>query len=69
MLYQLSYEVKSLRVHDISELSLVPSISICFYDLEFKQTKVRGFAWVHNTRNKYIGDSSTLYMKEQPKNK
>jgi hypothetical protein len=44
MLYQLSYEVKSLRVHDISELSLVPSISICFYDLEFKQTKVRGFA-------------------------
>jgi hypothetical protein len=38
MLYQLSYEVKSLRVHDISELSLVPSISICFYDLEFKQT-------------------------------
>jgi hypothetical protein len=26
MLYQLSYEVKSVRVGDISELSLVPSI-------------------------------------------
>ena len=31
MLYQLSYEVKSVRVGDISEPSLVPSISI--YDL------------------------------------
>ena len=28
MFYQLSYEVKSVRVGDISELSLVPSISI-----------------------------------------
>ncbi len=26
---QLSYEVKSVRVCDISELSLVPSISVC----------------------------------------
>ena len=26
MLYQLSYEIKSVRVGDISELSLVPSI-------------------------------------------
>ena len=31
MLCQLSYEVKSVRVCDISELSLVPSISVCFY--------------------------------------
>ena len=30
MLYQLSYEVKSVRVFDISELSLAPSISVCF---------------------------------------
>ena len=30
MLYQLSYEVKSVRVCDISELSLLPSISVCF---------------------------------------
>ena len=29
MLYQLSYEVKSVRVFDISELSLAPSISVC----------------------------------------
>jgi hypothetical protein len=28
MLYQLSYEVNSVRVGDISELSLVPSISV-----------------------------------------
>jgi hypothetical protein len=28
MLYQLSYEVKSVRVGDILELSLVPSISM-----------------------------------------
>ena len=28
MLYELSYEVKSVRVGDISELSLVPSISM-----------------------------------------
>ena len=33
MLYRLSYEVKSVRVCDISELSLVPSISVYFYDL------------------------------------
>ncbi len=31
MLPQLSYEVKSVRVCDISELSLVPSISVSFY--------------------------------------
>ena len=31
MLCQLSYEVKLVRVCDISELSLVPSISVCFY--------------------------------------
>ena len=30
MLCKLSYEVKSVRVCDISELSLVPSISVCF---------------------------------------
>ena len=30
MLYQLSYEVKYVRVFDISELSLAPSISVCF---------------------------------------
>ncbi len=30
MLYQLSYEVKSVRVFDISELNLAPSISVCF---------------------------------------
>ena len=35
MLYQLSYEVKSVRVRDISELDLVPLISVCFYDLDF----------------------------------
>ena len=35
MLYQLSYEVKSVQVGGISELSLVPSISVCFYDLDF----------------------------------
>ena len=29
MLYQLSYEVKSVRVFDISELNLAPSISVC----------------------------------------
>ena len=34
MLYQLSYEVKSVSVGDISELSLVPSILVFFYDLE-----------------------------------
>ena len=31
----LSYEVKSVGMDDISELSLAPSISVCFYDLEF----------------------------------
>ena len=31
MLCQLSYEVKSVQVCDISELSLVPSISVCLY--------------------------------------
>ncbi len=32
MLGQLSYEVKSVRARcDISELSAVPSISVCFY--------------------------------------
>ncbi len=30
MLYQLSYEVKHVRVFNISELSLAPSISVCF---------------------------------------
>ena len=30
MLCQLSYEVKSVRVFDISELNLAPSISVCF---------------------------------------
>ncbi len=30
MLYQLSYEAKPVRVFDISELSLAPSISVCF---------------------------------------
>ncbi len=30
MLYQLSYDVKTVRVFDISELSLAPSISVCF---------------------------------------
>ena len=30
MLWQLSYKVKSVRVGDISELSLVPSISIMY---------------------------------------
>ncbi len=30
MLYQLSYEVKSVRMFDISELNLAPSISVCF---------------------------------------
>ncbi len=30
MLYQLSYEVKPVRVFDISELNLSPSISVCF---------------------------------------
>ena len=30
VLYRLSYEVKSVRLCDISELSLVPSISVCF---------------------------------------
>ena len=30
MLCQLSYEVKSVRVCDISELSLVPLILLCF---------------------------------------
>ncbi len=30
VLYQLSYEVKSVRLCDISEFSLVPSISVCF---------------------------------------
>ncbi len=29
MLYQLSYEVKSIRVFNISELNLAPSISAC----------------------------------------
>ena len=28
MLYQLSYAVRSIRVYDISELSLVPSIPV-----------------------------------------
>ena len=31
MLCQLSYEVKSVRVHGIAEISLVPSISMCSY--------------------------------------
>ena len=35
MLYQLSYEVKSVRGRDISELSLVSSISVCFNDLKY----------------------------------
>ena len=30
MLYQLSYKVRSVRVGGIVELSLVPSISVCF---------------------------------------
>ena len=34
MLCQLSYEAKPVRVGDISELSLVPSISMCSYDLD-----------------------------------
>ena len=29
MLHQLSYEVTSVRMGDVSELSLVPSISVC----------------------------------------
>ena len=28
----INYEVKSVRVGDISELSLVPSISVCLFD-------------------------------------
>ena len=35
VLCQLSYEVKSVRVCDILQLSLVPSISVCFY-LDYK---------------------------------
>ena len=35
MLCQLSYEVKSVRVCDISEMSLVPSISMCSKILYF----------------------------------
>ena len=32
MLCQLSYEVKSIRVCDISELRIVPSLSVSFHD-------------------------------------
>ena len=33
--FQLGYEVKSVRMGGISELNLVPSISVSFYDVEF----------------------------------
>jgi hypothetical protein len=45
MLYQLSSEVKSVQVGNISELSLVPSISVCFYNLEFL------FLWWFNSHH------------------
>ena len=42
MLYQLCYEVKSVRVGDISEQSLVPSISIvCLVNLYTGRCKQR----------------------------
>ena len=39
MLYQLSYEVMSVRMGDISELNLVPSISVYFYQ-SYKKCKI-----------------------------
>ena len=41
MLYQLRHEVKSVRVGDISELSLVPSMSVCFKNLKCFCTQVK----------------------------
>jgi hypothetical protein len=51
MLYQLSYEIKSVRVGDISELSLFPSISMYLEYVHIEGT------------NRYIANSNRLDLR------
>ncbi len=48
MLYQLSYKVKSVRVFDISELNLAPSISVHTFKVFKKDHKISELLFKEN---------------------